>query len=391
MLDLTADFARFRAGNPRRINLAAHSHHDWPDVTFDAQMRCWEDAARHAGDKWGVIFSEVMPAVQAGIANVLSLPDPESITFAPNTHDFLRRILSTFPAGRRVSVLATDAEFHTFRRQMARLEEDGFASVERVAVEPFASFADRFREAAQKGGHDLVFLSQIFFTSGATCGDLDAIVAAVPDDRTAIVIDGYHGFMARPTDLSRIAHRAFYMSGGYKYAMAGEGVCFMHVPPSAASRPRDTGWYADFGALAAPPGKSVGYPASGARFLGATFDPVGLYRQRAVFEWMEKRNLTVPRIHTHATALAKRFLDLVLPKGIAGLSADTLITPFGSGAAHGNFLTFRTERAGAIEMSFAKVGLYTDHRADRMRFGFGVCTRLDEIDEAAARIARALA
>jgi selenocysteine lyase/cysteine desulfurase len=391
MLDLTADFARFRAGNPRRINLAAHSHHDWPDVTFEAQTRCWEDAARHAGEKWGVIFSDVIPAVQAGIARILNLPDPETITFAPNTHDFLRRILSTFPVGRKRQVLATDAEFHTFRRQMARLEEDGLAEVERVPVEPFESFAERFRAAAERGGHDIVFVSQVFFTSGATCGDLDALVAAVPDDRTVIVIDGYHGFMARPTDLSRIAHRAFYMSGGYKYAMAGEGVCFLHVPPTAAARPRDTGWYADFGALAAPPGKSVGYPASGARFLGATFDPVGLYRQRAVFDWMDKRGLTVAAIHAHAAALAERFLDLIGPRGFAGLSRETLITPWGQGAAHGNFLTFRTEKAGAIESSLAAVGVHTDHRADRMRFGFGVCTKLEEIDEAVARMARALA
>jgi hypothetical protein len=31
MLDLRADFSRFRAANPKRINLAAHSHHHWPN------------------------------------------------------------------------------------------------------------------------------------------------------------------------------------------------------------------------------------------------------------------------------------------------------------------------------------------------------------------------
>ena len=45
------------------------------------------------------------------------------------------------------------------------------------------------------------------------------------------MIDGYHGFMALPTDFAAIAGRAFYLAGGYKYAMAGEGVCFMHCPP----------------------------------------------------------------------------------------------------------------------------------------------------------------
>src|SRR3979490_1169502 len=100
VLDLRADFSRFRAANPRRINLAAHSHHDWPNVTFEAQIRCWEDAARLAGDKWRVVFGDLVPSLQEGIAAILNLPDPSTIAIAPNTHEFLRRILSCFPSSR---------------------------------------------------------------------------------------------------------------------------------------------------------------------------------------------------------------------------------------------------------------------------------------------------
>jgi hypothetical protein len=87
MLDLTVHFARFRAAAPERINLAAHSHHDWPDVTFAAQEQCWLDAARLAGDKWDLVFGELIPRVQAGIARQLRLPDPSTISVAPNTHE----------------------------------------------------------------------------------------------------------------------------------------------------------------------------------------------------------------------------------------------------------------------------------------------------------------
>jgi hypothetical protein len=129
-------------------------------------------------------------------------------------------------------------------------------------------------------------VSQVFFNSGATCGPLEDLAAAVRDPGTLVAIDGYHGFMALPTDLSRIADRAFYIAGGYKYAMAGEGACFMHCPPGYAPRPRDTGWYAAFGALSARQ-TGVRYSEDGMRFAGATFDPSGFYRQRAVFAWME--------------------------------------------------------------------------------------------------------
>jgi hypothetical protein len=207
VLDLRPDFSRFRAANPKRINLAAHSHHEWPDVTFDAQIRCWEDAARLTGDKWQFVLGELLPGLQEQIAAILNLPDPRTIAITPNTHALVNRILSCFPRDRPVRVLTTDAEFHSFRRQVARLEEDSLVSCTHVPAEPNESFAARFRDAAAKGGHDLVFVSQVFFTSGATCGDIESLVAAVPDGETFVVIDGYHGYMARPTDLSKVAAR----------------------------------------------------------------------------------------------------------------------------------------------------------------------------------------
>jgi kynureninase len=390
VLDLRSNFSRFRAANPRRINLAAHSHHEWPDVTFAAQMRCWEDAARLTGDKWHYVLGELLPSLQRGIAGILDLPDPSTIAIAPNTHAFLSRILSCFPLDRPVRIVSTDAEFHTFGRQVARLQEDGVVACTYVPVEPDASFAVRFAEAAAKGGHNLVFVSQVFFTSGATCGSIEDLVGAVTDSEAFVVIDGYHGFMARPTDLSRVARRAFYMAGGYKYAMAGEGICFLHCPPGYGPRPRDTGWFAEFGALAAPAGKVVGYPADGSRFLGATFDPVGMYRMHAVLTWMAAEGIGIADVHAHATALMEHLLARLEPLGVKGLMRRDLVTPFGDGAAHGNFLAFRAENAAAIEAALAAVDIQADHRGDRMRFGFGLVSTLEEIDAAVDRMADVL-
>jgi len=389
-LDLRADFSRFRAANPERINLAAHSHHDWPDVTFEAQIRCWDDAARLANNKWEYVFGELIPSLQQGIAAILNLPDPSTIAFAPNTHEFLCRIISCFSSDRPIHVLSTDAEFHTFRRQMARLQEDGMAMVTYVSAEPCETFAKRFQEAAAKGRHDLVFVSQVFFTNGGTSGEVEDIAAAVRDVESFIVIDGYHGFMARPIDLSKVAARVFYMAGGYKYAMAGEAICFLHCPPGYGPRPRDTGWFAEFGALVAAPGKTVGYPASGARFVGATFDPVGMYRLRAVLAWMAARGLGIEQVHSHSTTLMVRFLERLEPLGLTGLTRGDLITPFGNGAAHGNFLAFRTRQAGAIQAALAGVNIQADHRGDRMRFGFGIAITLEEVDSAIGRMVEVL-
>ncbi len=90
-----------------------------------------------------------------------------------------------------------------------------------------------------------------------------------------VVIDGYHAFMAldRPFGAAA-AGSAFYLGGGYKYAMAGEGCAFLHAPPGYGERPPVTGWFAEFEDLTLPPG-SVGYARDARRFMGATFDPVG--------------------------------------------------------------------------------------------------------------------
>ena len=89
------------------------------------------------------------------------------------------------------------------------------------------------------------------------------------------MVDGYHAFMAVETPFGDVAAQsAFYLGGGYKYAMSGEGCAFLHAPPGFGERPPITGWFAEFEDLTLPPG-SVGYRKDAMRFMGATFDPSG--------------------------------------------------------------------------------------------------------------------
>jgi kynureninase len=388
-LDLRAHFSTFRNAAPGRIHLAAHSHHFWPDAACAAHHRLIADTAQSADHKWDTIFGTLIPRAQRGIAAILGLPDPNTIAFAPNTHEFVVRLLSSLPLGRPLYVLTSDSEFHSFSRQMARLEEDGVV-VERVSTEPFATFPARFADAAWRGGHDLVYVSQVFYNSAATAGALDALVAAVPDSETLIVIDGYHGYMALPTNLARIAERAFYLAGGYKYAMAGEGACFMHCPPGYVPRPRVTGWFAAFGALTAPQDGRLAYGNDGSRFMGATFDPTGLTRFAAVLDWIDEIGLTVAAIHDHVLALADLFLTEIARQKVPLINEARLVTPVDANAARGNFLTFETPRAQDIYTHLAAAGIVTDVRGERIRFGFGCYHAAEEIAPAVAAIARAL-
>jgi kynureninase len=391
--DYKAHFRRFMEAAPQRLHFAAHSHHYWPDVTFDAQLACWQDAARLADGKWAHVLGEVVPAVQRGIARHLGLADPASLAFAPNTHDFVRRLLSCLPAERPPRILTSDSEFHSFARQAARLEEERLAVVTRVAVEPFDDFPQRFAAAARQDRFDLVFVSQVFFNSGFALGDLDHLVAELPDDESYVVIDGYHGFLARPTDLGAVADRAFYLAGGYKYAMAGEGACFLHAPAGFGRRPRDTGWYAAFGALERERGEQAGeggvaYAPDGRRFLGATFDPVGLYRLRAVLDLLERLGIDAAAIHAHALALQRRFLDGLKARPAAALPPDRLLLD-PERRPCGNFLTFDLDSeaaAGDLHARLRAADVVTDFRGTRLRLGFGLYQDADDVDELLERL-----
>jgi selenocysteine lyase/cysteine desulfurase len=379
--NLRPHFSRFLSADPHRLHFAAHSHHPWPDATRDAQAEAWDTAARLMDDKWGEILGTVLRDCQAEVAARLSLPDPATLVFAPNTHEFLLRILSALPAGRPPRVLATDAEFHSFSRQMARLEEEGLAQVTRIPADPGPDCLPRLVEAARREAFDLIWVSEVFFSSGYANEGFDALAEAAGE--AVLVVDGYHGFMARPVDWSRLAPRAFYLAGGYKYAMAGEGCCFLHCPPGWLPRPRNTGWYAAFGALSGPQG-GVAYAEDGWRFMGATFDPTALFRLRAALRWAGEVGATPEAIHAHAVALQERFVA-----GLAGTGLDParLVVPL-SERRRGNFLTFALPDAEAWQARLAAAGIVTDRRGERLRFGFGLYQTAAEVESLLDRLRR---
>ena len=360
-------FRRAFDAAPDRLHLAAHSHHLWPDASFDGHYQAWEDAAKLADRKWDRIMGEIWPAAQAEVASELRLLDPSSIVFAPNTHELIVRLVSAIDRRRPLRVLASDGEFHSFRRQSARWEEAGEMVVERVPAAPFDSFSERFVTAARNGDFDLIFVSHVMFNSGLVFDGLDALADLARPQGPWVVIDGYHGFMAIETDFSPYIDRLFYTAGGYKYAMAGEGVAFLHAPAGFGPRPVNTGWYAEFDDLSLPPG-SVGYAPDAGRFLGSTFDPSGLYRYVAVRRMLEAEGLSTPMIAAHVARLQAQLVEAIA--GTA-LGDAELLNPLGP-AAHARFLAFRSPHAQSWQAELMARDVVTDVRGDVLRIGLGL-------------------
>jgi selenocysteine lyase/cysteine desulfurase len=375
-------FSRALAAAPARLHLAAHSHHLWPDASYEGQAAAWEDAARLADRKWARVMGEVWPAAQAEVAAELGLPDPGTVVFGPNTHELLVRLVSALPPGRR-GVLASDGEFHSFRRQAARWDESGRIELEIVATGE-DDFEDRFLTRAKTGGHELIFVSQVMFGSGLVLQRLEELAALARPDGPWVVIDGYHGFMALETDLSAIADRVFYLAGGYKYAMAGEGAAFLHAPPGYGARPEVTGWYAEFAELERAASGGVAFPADARRFLGATFDPSGLYRFLSVRRMLAAEGITTAVANAHVAALRDALLAELAATPLAGA---TLVNPPGPGP-QARFLAFRSPHAATWAETLLARDVIVDVRGDILRVGFGLYQDLEDIARFAAECRR---
>jgi selenocysteine lyase/cysteine desulfurase len=342
----------------------------WPDASFDGQVEAWNDAARLADTKWDKVLDEVWPEAQGHVAREFGSGAPDTIVFASSTHDFLVRLVTAAPRREPgpLRVLTTDGEFHSARRQFARWAEEGWIALDQVAAEPFEDLSDRFVAAAQAGEHDFILVSQVLFGSGRVFERVEEIAALARPGGPWVVIDGYHAFMAldRPFGAAA-AGSAFYLGGGYKYAMSGEGCAFLHAPPGYGERPPITGWFAEFEDLTLPPG-SVGYAKDARRFMGATFDPSALYRFNAIQGMLRDNGLTTAGVSAYVAKLQEMFVA-----GLGGtmLADAELLNPLGQ-EPHARFLAFRAADAHQWYADLKARDCLTDVRGDVLRVGFGV-------------------
>lgn len=373
---LAPDYSRFRVAE--RLLLTGHSHQAWPDVGFEAQAESWLDAARYVDDKWDHAF-ERAHQVRQGFARLLG-DEGGGIALAPNTHELVVRLLSALPLRQRPRLLTTDGEFHTIRRQLARLEEEGL-EVARVPEAPVESVAERLADAVDDRTA-LVLVSAVFFDSGRIARGLGAVAERCRRHGTALLVDAYHALNVVPFSVAEEGLLdAFVVGGGYKYCQLGEGNCFLRLPPACRLRPVVTGWYSEFTALEdrERPDR-VGYGEKGDRFAGATYDPASHYRASAVFRFFRDHGLTpalLRDVSQHQVG--------VLAAGFDALDLDPAVITRDRGvplSEIGGFLAIRSPIATRLVGRLRRRNFFADARGDILRLGPApyLCDR--QLDEA---------
>jgi selenocysteine lyase/cysteine desulfurase len=359
------------------LHFTAHSHHLWPDSARAGHLESYEDSITLTDQKWNKIFSEVIPKVKQQISRLLSYSHPEDIVLAPNTHELICRLLSVFDKP-VIHILTTDSEFYSFTRQTDRLAETNKVKLTKISLplnwQEKEIFLSQLK-AELKKKPDLFFLSQVFFNSGFALTEQDLLfLFKEKDPHTMMVVDGYHAFAALPFNLNLFDRKIFYLGGGYKYAMSGEGIAFMIVPPDHY-RPQNTGWFSEMSLLAKSRSSVVEYPFGANAFWGATQDPTPWYRFGSVWDQWEKIKLSVEIIHRHVKELQDFFLRDIDLKHASFLKGDEL---------HGHFLTFNFKSQNDCEhfcKTSYKDGFIFDSRGSRVRIGFGLYHDIDDIKQ----------
>lgn len=360
---LAAHYERFRVGE--RLLLTGHSHQAWPDRAYDGHMQAFLDAAELVDEKWERAFAQA-ERLKRGIARRI---DDESGTYAlaSNTHELVIRFLSALPLTTRPRLVTTDGEFHTLRRQLARLVEEGIEIV-RVAADPAASVAERLI-AAVDDRTAAVMVSSVFFHSGEMAPDLGSVLTTCARFGSELLVDAYHSINVAPFSIRGSGlEGAFVVGGGYKYLQMGEGNCFLRVPPGRSFRPVITGWFAEFEKLSAPKhAGEVPYGEGAAAFAGSTHDPTSHYRAAAVLDFFDEQGLEPALLRDvsqhQIQLLTSRFDALDLPRALIDRNREA------PHARLGGFLALRSPRAGEICRGLRERGVLTDFRGEILRLG----------------------
>ena len=376
---LAPRYARFRVAE--RLLLTGHSHQAWPDVAEEGLRQCFADAAEAVDKKWE--RAEAMAEeVQAGYRRLLDDPGGH-VALGPNTHDLVVKLLSALDLRRRRRVVTTDAEFHSLRRQLARLAEEGLEVV-RLAAEPVETIAERL--ADETDDHTaLVAVSAVLFTSARIVPDLGTVAAACQRHGAELLVDAYHALGVLPFPIHELGlGGAWVTGGGYKYLQLGEGNAFLRIPPHAAGvRPAITGWFAEFDELYDPHQPHlVAYGPPATRFAGATYDPCSHYRAARVFRFFGAEGLDAAflrRVSQHQVGLLRSAFDAL------GLPEDTVARDHvAAPVSVAGFLALRAPQAHRLQQALAGRGVLTDSRADVLRLGPAPYLSDAQLEEAVA-------
>lgn len=360
--DLQPHYNHFNVGN--RLLFTGHSHQAWPDVALEGLKESFHISAGYVDKKWEVAFQQVEI-----LRNYLRDYYDDSngrYCLAENTHQLLVAWLSSLDLQNKPTIVTTDGEFHSMRRQLQRLKEEG-VRIETVEAES-DDIVSRI-DATTDSETAAIMLSRVYYKSGFINQHLTEIAELARSKDIPLLIDDYHGTNVVPLSLQdQNLEDCYLLIGGYKYLQWGEGNCFLRFPNDCQLRPAITGWFASFSTLDQPQSsEKVEYDDSNQRFASGTYDSSSQFRAAKVVDFFREQELT-PQIlqqqyQAQVALLKQLFQEQDFDPGLIKLRHNKSLDQ------QGGFLALQSPKALEIQSELMQRNVYTDARNDVLRIG----------------------
>jgi selenocysteine lyase/cysteine desulfurase len=359
----------------KNISLTSHSHHFWPDCTLKAVRDYWFDSATYSDQKWDIILGVKYKEYKHFLADELNLQTSQfNLTLASNTHELLTRIISsTFAQNKKSKILSTTGEFHSFRRQALLWKKHSVIDLDLISTDKL--FNPDELENRLSNNYDVLFFSHVFFNSGEVFPYFDLLKKyKQKNPHSLIIIDGYHSFMAIPIDWSLYVNDFIFLAGSYKYAQAGEGLCFAVTPQSQKIETQLSGWFANFAHLSSENEEELTSFDDHFFLFGATQDFSTLYKSCEVFKMFKENHLSTEKILNHSRALEILFLNHI------HLNSELKEILLRSNKENrGRFLCLKDKRAQRFSDALLTFGINTDVRGETLRLSFALYHTSEDI------------
>lgn len=353
-------YSSFRVSE--RLLLNGQSHQAWPDCAYNGLQKAWDDAASHMDDKWQNALQHA-DTLRHHITQMLD-DTGENIALAQNTHFLLIQFLSSLELSKKPRIVTSDGEFHTVRRQLSRLAEEGL-DIQIVSVEPLDTFARRFCQHIT-ASTSAAILSHVFYETALVTPGVDTIAAHCIEHDCLFMLDIYHSLNVIPVSIKQLGlEQAYIIGGGYKYMQMGEGNAFMRLPENCQLRPVITGWFSEFAQKADHPATRVSYDKGPSRFAGATYDPVSHYRATEVIDFFTSHHMTPAALY----ALNRHQLDIIHTCILENMQHHLTLANPDYPHNQGGFLSCKTNRTALLHNELRSLGLICDYRGDYLRLG----------------------
>ena len=337
------------------------------------------------GDAWDPWLDE-RQAFRARLASLVGAPRADCVVPRTSAGQGLRSVLNALPGKPRV--VSTRGEFDSIDvilKQYAALDRINLRWVEPDAEDNLS--LESLIESVDRGGADLVVVSQIMFMTGQIVEGLnntgiDTLARACHQHGARLLLDSYHAVGVIAVDVAKL-QADFMIGGSYKYLRGGPGACYLYISPAALEsglRPLDAGWFANSDTFAYRRPELPVLKSGGDAFLDSTPPVLTWYQARSGQEFTLAMGVERLRAYSLAQLHALRAY-------LADAGVDRVI---GGDLAHGAFLAIRLPNAMELSAELEREGIVCDARGQWLRLCPDCLTRDEELRRGAAALGNLL-